>query len=241
MTDPAEYIESRRSGDKVADGVGCTQALVLIVVGPPGSGKGTQCAELARILQIPHVSTGNLVREYASQFGVGIRSEIDRGVLISDELISSLLVKRISAPDCHDGFILDGFPRTLHQAQFLDRYLQQDSRPVRTKIVLELTVTRASILRRMAGRRVCPVCSCVTNIYPLSIGQDLKCPVDGANLVVRSDDRKEVVFERLETYEKHARTILSYYCRTAVIRVDGEDAADVVTRKILSAVSFVAK
>jgi adenylate kinase len=234
-------MESRRPGDKVADGVGCTQALVLIVVGPPGSGKGTQCAKLAGILQIPHVSTGNLLREQASQFGIGMRSEIDRGVLVSDELISSLLVRRISAPDCHGGFILDGFPRTLHQAQFLDRYLERDSGPVRKKVVLELTANRASILRRMSGRRVCPVCSCVANIYPSSSGQDLKCPADGANLVVRSDDREEVVIKRLETYEKHAWTVLSYYCRTAVIRVDGEDAADVVTRKIVSAVSFAAK
>src|SRR5262249_5886983 len=126
-------------------------------------------------------------------------------------------------------------------AQFLDRCLQQDREPVRKKVVLELTVTRASLLRRVAGRRVCPVCCWVTNIHPLSTRHDLKCPVDGANWVVRPEDGEEVVNERLETYEKHVRMILSYYCRTTVIRVDGEDGADMVTRKILSAVSFAGK
>lgn len=214
--------------------------LVLIVIGAPGSGKGTQCEKVASYLRIPHISTGNMLRKQNAQLNSRDANSMIQGELISDAAVRSLLIERISAVDCERGFILDGFPRTVNQAHLLDSYLRKAYRDEYCKVVMELIASKATVTRRLSARRICPLCNSVfRNANAESLTVDT-CPADGTTLTKRMDDREDVVLRRVQAYHDYRRPILSYYCNATFLQVEGEGHEDEVTSRILEKILAVA-
>jgi adenylate kinase len=190
--------------------------LCLILFGSPGSGKGTQAKLLKESLGIAHISTGDMLRERVvsgDEIGRSVASLMQAGELVPDETVNRLVEERIEQPDTVNGFILDGYPRTVQQAQLLAELLVL--RPVRT-IVVHLVVDYNVIIARISGRRQCPTCGSVygiNSIAPNSVGV---CDKDGAKLVVRDDDREEVVRERLRSYEQQTSPVLAFFKKSGI-------------------------
>jgi adenylate kinase len=178
----------------------------LIFIGPPGAGKGTQSARLIERLGIPHLSTGDMLREAVEQQtpeGIAAADYINRGALVPDDIILAMVARRIAEPDCAKGCLFDGFPRTVPQAQALDRLLA--GKKLTLDAVLELTANEDSVVRRLSGRG-------------------------------RSDDRPEVIRERLEAYRRETEPLIEYYGQQGLLRsVDGEGTPDEVATRILTA------
>lgn len=197
----------------------------IILFGPPGSGKGTQAKLLKAALGIPHISTGDMLRERIASgdsLGLQVKDIMQAGRLVPDEVVNQLVADRIAQPDCRQGFILDGYPRTLPQAAELERLL--GDRGYR-ELVIHLKVDYTKVIARIAGRRVCPVCGTLYSLTSNPPRQPEVCDRDGARLVIRDDDRESVIRERLEAYERLTRPLLDYYGRKGgVLReVDGND------------------
>lgn len=199
----------------------------LILFGPPGSGKGTQAKLLKSSLAIPHISTGDMLRERIASgdpLGLEVQDLMHSGRLVPDEVANRLVEDRISQPDCAAGFILDGYPRTLQQAQVLDGTLEgRGYRPV----VIHLKVDYTKIIRRIAGRRQCPVCGTLYSLTSNPPRQAETCDRDGARLAIRDDDKESVIRERLEGYERQTRPVLEYFAAggQAVHEVDGSEGS----------------
>ncbi len=204
----------------------------VILLGAPGAGKGTQAKMLSARYGIPQLSTGDLLRDNVSrgtELGKQAKAVMDRGELVPDELVEGMLTERIrTGGDALRGFILDGFPRTLAQAQWLDRFLQQWGAELGQKqgvpaIVINVAVAYNQLLRRLTGRRSCPTCGRIYNIYfqPPRVA-DL-CDADGSKLVTRRDDCEEVISERLKAYERQTLPLTEYYRSRGVLReIDGD-------------------
>jgi len=190
--------------------------LCLILFGSPGSGKGTQAKLLKQSLGIAHISTGDMLRERVASgdaVGQAVASLMQAGELVPDETVNRLVEERIDQPDCVNGFILDGYPRTVQQANLLAELLVL--RPVRT-IVVHLVVDYNVIIARISGRRQCPTCGALygaTSSAPKSPGV---CDQDGMKLVVRDDDREEVVRERLRAYEQQTAPVLAFFKKSGI-------------------------
>lgn len=187
--------------------------LALILFGPPGSGKGTQAKLLAKQLALPHISTGDMLRRTIQKEDfpeTGIRAVMQAGNLVSDELVNQLLIQRISEPDCVSGFILDGYPRTLAQAQNLFQLLKTLGKQL---VILHLKLDQRIVMARLTGRRQCPQCGSLYNLVSNPPRVDERCDKDGAILVVREDDRESVIRNRLKAYEKQTRPVLGYFRR----------------------------
>jgi adenylate kinase len=200
-------------------------APALILFGSPGSGKGTQAKLLRQSLRLPHISTGDMLREHiAAGDEIGRRAEqlIKAGKLVPDELVNELVKVRIQKPDVRDGMILDGYPRTLNQARVLLKMLEPYGfRPA----VIHLMVDYEKIVARLSGRRQCPVCG---TLYSLATNPPKVpgiCDLDGAKLVTREDDREEVIRERLREYDSQTLPILSFFREAGVPMIE-VDAAD---------------
>lgn len=225
---------------KIRTGKACS--LIVIAMGPPGSGKGTQCRKLAKLLQIPHVSTGDMLRERLpvnSELCGKAKEVIAKGGLVPDNLVFSLILQRIAAADCAGGFILDGFPRTVEQALLLDAHLSHKRLRGRfcRKIVLQLNIRGGSLLQRLSGRRVCPSCASVFNVTPDTSDNQALCVFDGSQLVTREDDGEEAIARRLGIYERQTLPVLRYYAgREEIVEVDGDRPVDVVTAEALKAI-----
>jgi adenylate kinase len=186
--------------------------VVLLLFGPPGCGKGTQSRLIADWLKIPAISTGNMLRaEIKAGTGLGkaAQATIAAGGLVSDDLVNRVLQARIQQPDCSGGFILDGYPRTLEQAGFLDRSLAalHAGRPV----VLHFDVPTDALIGRMTSRRLCPKCGRTYNLLSARPKTPGKCDDDGEALITRKDDREEIFRERLKAYDELTRPILAHY------------------------------
>jgi adenylate kinase len=184
----------------------------VILFGPPGAGKGTQARELGRRLAVPHISTGEMLRaEVAagSEMGRQAQGIMGRGNLVSDEWANGLVRKRLAEPDCDSGFVLDGYPRTRSQAEFLEKLL--DGRNGPPMLICNLVVGYNEIIRRTTGRRVCPRCGTNYNIHLQPPRNDTVCDRDGTPLEVRLDDREDAVRERLEAYDRQSRPVLDYF------------------------------
>jgi adenylate kinase len=213
----------------------------IILVGAPGSGKGTQAKRIAQVLGVPQISTGDLLRDNVSrgtELGLKAKQTMDRGELVSDQLVCDMVAERLRQPDCAKGCILDGFPRTVSQAEWLDQYLQEgkffDAKP---PIVIQLGVEYNSLLQRLTGRRTCPTCGRIYNIYLQSPRVAGVCDIDGAVLTTRRDDREEVIIERLKAYEQQTLPLADYYRRRGrLLEVDGDLAPDDVTAGALKAI-----
>ncbi len=205
----------------------------LILLGAPGAGKGTQAEMLAEKLQIPTISTGNMLREAmanGSELGKQVKQAMDEGRLVADELVLGIVAERTAKPDCKNGFILDGVPRTLAQAKALD------AMGVRLDHVVSLEIADAVIEGRMTGRRVCPKCGASYHITANPPKQDNTCDLCGAQLVIRKDDATETVKSRLAIYHETTEVLKDYYAAQGKLRlVEGNQSIEGAFKDILKA------
>jgi adenylate kinase len=191
--------------------------LVILLFGPPGCGKGTQSPLITDLLKIPAVSTGEMLRSEvnsATPLGKIVADILAQGGLVSDELVNQMLVNRIAKPDTKNGFQLDGYPRTVAQAQFLDEVLQDNelARP----LVLYFTAKDSVLIERITSRRQCPACGKIYNLLFKPPKKANHCDADGMSLIRRKDDTVEVVTQRLEEYNKNTRPVIEYYQSSGV-------------------------
>ncbi len=210
----------------------------IVLFGSPGSGKGTQAKMLSECLGIPHVSTGDMLRERIRQSAdqnTGLAARMHSGALVSDEVVNSMVQERLSQPDAAAGFILDGYPRTMDQAAHLTGWL--DRRGIR-ELVIYLAVDYNVVIARLTGRRQCPRCGTLYNLVSRPPRVDEHCDLDGEKLVIRDDDREAVIRERLDAYERQTRPVLDYLTSAGrrVMEVDAScDPPQVVFQKICQA------
>jgi len=213
----------------------------VVLLGPPGAGKGTQAKRIMERYQVPQVSTGDLLRynvAQGTQLGKAAKAVMDRGELVSDDLVCEMVRLRLKQPDCRRGYILDGFPRTAAQAVWLDALLEDkffdNSRPTRAwPIVIRLDVDYNQLLLRITGRRSCPTCGRIYNVHFQPPRVDEVCDVDGNRLVTRNDDRLEVIQPRLAAYQEQTTPVADYYQRTGrLISINGDRPVDEVTQQI---------
>ena len=186
--------------------------MVILLFGPPGCGKGTQSPLISRMLHIPAISTGEMLRaevESGTALGQEAQAVLAAGQLVGDEIVNRMLVHRITQPDCKDGFLLDGYPRTLPQAVYLDGELEQLGFPRPT--VFHLATPQSVLIERISSRRQCPKCGRIYNLLFKPPVRPGVCDDDGTRLVRRSDDSVEVVRARLESYERLTAPIMAHY------------------------------
>jgi adenylate kinase len=210
-------------------------AMNIVIVGPPGAGKGTQADQLSRWLKVPHVASGDFFRaEQRAGTALGLQAQtfLDKGMLVPDELTTSMILERLSRKDCADGVVLDGYPRTLPQARALDAAFKADGHDRRIDLVLLLTVSEETVMHRMVDRISCGNCGKVYNLRYKAPKVDGVCDRCGHPLYVRSDDKIATLQERLSIYSQETKPMIDYYrLRNLVEAVDGEqDMDEVFTR-----------
>jgi adenylate kinase len=207
----------------------------VIFLGPPGAGKGTQARQIAESCSVLHLSSGDMLREHVvrgTPLGLRAKPIMARGELVPDDLVLSMVEDRISWPDCDGGFILDGFPRTLPQAEKLDEILRRRFKC--EPLVLHFVVDENRLMRRLTGRRTCVIGGEIYNVYDHPPKVPGRCDRDGGELIQRPDDREEVIAERLAAYELQTRPLVEYYRRRGLVKdVDGMAAPEAVTRNVL--------
>ncbi len=216
-------------------------ALHLIMLGPPGAGKGTQADRFARARGIPKISTGDMLREAVktgTEVGLRAKAIMDRGELVSDEVIIDIVRERLDKDDARAGFILDGFPRTVAQAQALDR-LMDGRDPL---IVVDITVEDGELVRRLGARRICEACGANAEGTLGAAGSETeRCGRCGGRLKQRADDSEAVVRERLRVYHRDTEPVVDYYRRRPSFRaINGAQAADGVLADLVAAVEAAA-
>jgi adenylate kinase len=208
--------------------------LNLVLLGPPGSGKGTQGERLNEDLRLPYYATGDILRGAVrdeSELGRTAKEYMDRGDLVPDEVIVGVIAERLDSGEARDGFILDGFPRTTPQAEALDAKLDELERSVTA--VLLIDVSDDEVVRRLGGRRTCEANGHVFHVEFEPPQQDGVCDIDGSELIVRDDDKPEVIRKRLETYHEKTEPLVSYYdSRSVLRRIAGEAPPEEVAEKI---------
>lgn len=206
----------------------------LVILGPPGAGKGTQAASIVDTFNVVHISTGDIFRENIKNdtpLGKKAKSYMDCGELVPDELVNDLVVDRLQKPDVENGFLLDGFPRTVNQAVALDAALEQ----MGTKLdrVINIVVASDLLIDRAVGRRVCPTCGRTYHIKNQKPAVEGKCDDDGASLIQRDDDTEETVKKRIDVYERQTSPLIDYYkAQGLLLDIDGSKDIDVVFEDI---------
>ena len=210
----------------------------VIFLGPPGAGKGTQAKELARKFSAPHLSTGDMLREHVAQgTSLGMRAQpiMARGELVPDSIVLRMVAHRIERPDCSHGFVFDGFPRTVAQAQWLGELLKQHG--FKPPLVVHFVIDPAMVLRRITGRRICKVGGEIYNVYERPTKVEGRCDNDGGELEQRPDDREEIVKTRLAAYEKQTAPLVAYYRRLGRLRdVDATKSVEEVAKRVVQIV-----
>ncbi|HEX3987166.1 MAG TPA: adenylate kinase [Acidobacteriaceae bacterium] len=212
----------------------------ILLMGAPGVGKGTQAKELVAKWGVPQISTGDLLRyhrDHGTPLGQKTKEIMASGKLVPDELVNQMVAERLQQPDTANGFILDGFPRTLGQAKWLDKHIGADPTALPV-IAVSIRVSYNQLLRRITGRRSCPVCGTIYNIYLHPPKVDEKCDLDGSPLTRRSDDTEEVFQERMRTYETQTAPVVEHYrAQGRFEEVDGEQPVEVVAAGVEAAVA----
>ena len=208
----------------------------IVLLGAPGSGKGTQAQRLMAKHGVPQVSSGDLLRDAVArgtELGKKAKAVMESGQLVSDDIVLGLIRDRLSRPDAANGFILDGFPRNIDQANSLNDLLAQIGQPL--DAVLLLDVSHATLMQRLAGRRICPKCGSVYNVSSMPAGVTA-CPKDGAEVYQRPDDKEEVIAKRLEVYAQQTRPLIKHYTKLGLLRtVAGEGELDAVAERMEAA------
>ena len=221
----------------------------IVLLGPPGAGKGTQSKHISEHYRIPQISTGDLLREHVKQgtpLGLEARAVMARGELVPDNLVCDIVAWRLREPDSQRGFILDGFPRTQKQAVWLNAFLKLEffesgKWASWLPIVIRIRVDYNKLLLRITGRRTCPTCGRIYNIHSQPPLVDEICDTDGTKLVVREDDREEVIRERLDAYERQTKPLAEYYeGLSRLLSVDGDRPVDEVTADIFQKIDGAA-
>ena len=207
----------------------------IVLLGAPGSGKGTQAQRLQAKYGVPQVSSGDLLRDAVArgtELGLKAKAVMDAGQLVSDDIVLGLIRDRLNRPDATNGFILDGFPRNKDQANSLNALLAEIGQPLDAVLLLE--VRRETLMQRLAGRRICPKCGTVYNVHTLA--GESSCPKDGTELLQRPDDKEEVIAKRLEVYEKQTQPLIEHYTRLGLLRaIAGEGELDEVFERMEAA------
>ncbi len=196
---------------------------IMVIIGAPGAGKGTQSRLLSEKYGYPQISTGDILREMAradTPLGRKIKEKMTTGELVSDEILAEVILDRTSRPDCNDGYILDGYPRTLDQARLLEELAVKQGKQVR---LARIVVSEEALFKRLTGRRACPTCGEIYNIYLRLPKVEGVCDLDGTSLTQRSDDTPEAVSRRFEEYRRSTAPLIDYYQQSGrLIELNGE-------------------
>ncbi|MGQ9475582.1 MAG: adenylate kinase [Actinomycetota bacterium] len=206
----------------------------LVLLGPPGAGKGTQAERISEIYGIPHVSTGDILRDNLkrrTELGLKAKEYMDRGELVPDEVVIGIVRDRLAEPDCAEGFVLDGFPRTVAQADALKEMLAGMGKTLQH--VLNIQVPDETVVERLTARRTCRACGAVYHLKFDPPREEGKCDACGGELYVRDDDREETVRARLEEYRAKTQPLIDYYRAEGLLReIDGGASMDEVLASI---------
>ncbi|GAN33686.1 MAG: adenylate kinase [Candidatus Brocadia sp. AMX2] len=215
----------------------------IVFLGPPGAGKGTQAETISREKKLPHISSGNLLREAVetdTETGRKAREYIEKGLLVPDQIVVDIIKDRIVKDDCKDGFILDGFPRTVSQAKVLDEMLKQLGNKL--DLVFYFSVSEESVILRLSGRRICSSCGANYHIKFVPSSKDGICDKCGGKLYQRADDKLETVSERLRVYHDQTEDLVEYYKKNGILKEIIADAnIKVITKNIFDAIKCTQK
>jgi adenylate kinase len=210
----------------------------IIMLGAPGAGKGTQAKKLAAKYGIPHISTGDIFRtniKNGTDLGKKAKVYMDQGLLVPDELVVELVVDRFKEPDCKKGYVLDGFPRTIPQAQALDEALAKNNDAV--EYAIDVDVPDAKIVNRMSGRRACVGCGATYHVVTIPPNTENICDVCNGELILREDDKPETVEKRLMVYHEQTQPLIEYYQNKSILKsVDGTKDPDITFNEIIKIV-----
>jgi adenylate kinase len=210
----------------------------VILLGPPGSGKGTQAQKIGEQCHIPQISTGDILRGAVKEktpLGVEAKGYMDQGRLVPDEVVVGIVRDRVKAPDCNGGFILDGFPRTLPQAEALDATLQEMKKEI--DHVVSIEVGTEELLRRLTGRRTCRTCGAMYHLMFNPPAKEGICDTCGGELYQRDDDQEATIRARLQVYEEQTAPLIAYYRKRGLLRtIDGVGAIEKIFEEIVQAV-----
>lgn len=212
----------------------------IVLLGAPGAGKGTQAKNISEKLSIPHISTGDIFRANIkgnTPLGIKAKEFIDKGQLVPDDLTVEIVKDRLANPDCSKGFVLDGFPRTIPQAEYLDKVLASVN--VELDATLLIDVKDENIIQRMSGRRTCPNCGASYHIVFNPTQVEGICDVCSTPVIQRADDKAETVLSRLDTYHKQTQPLISYYQKAGKLKVaDGAEEVDETTERVFKALGI---
>ena len=212
----------------------------LILLGAPGAGKGTQAVMLSQRLNVPHISTGDIFRnniKSGTKLGLKAKEYMEKGGLVPDEITIAIVKDRIGQPDCARGFIFDGFPRTIPQAEYLDRVL--DEMGLLIDHVIDIYVTDQKIIERLSGRRVCPSCGAIYHLKSNPPEEADVCNSCKTGLIQREDDKEETVIKRLDTYHKQTEPLIEYYRNKGkLITVTGQETIEETTKGVQKALGI---
>lgn len=212
--------------------------LRAVLLGPPGAGKGTQAVRLVEKYEIPHISTGDIFRKNikeGTELGKKAQEYMNAGALVPDGLVVDLVKDRLQQDDCKNGFLLDGFPRTIFQAEKLDEFLSESNQKM--DIVINLKVEKEALIKRLTGRRVCKDCGASYHIVNVPPKKEGVCDICGGELIQRKDDNIETVENRINVYEDQTAPLIGYYKEAgSLVDFDGEASLDEVFDAIVQAI-----
>ena len=216
-----------------------TEPTYVILLGPPASGKGTQAARLKEYLGVPHIASGDLFRynlKNETALGLKAKEYMDRGALVPDDITIGMVLDRLSRPDCEDGALFDGFPRTLPQAKALDEALAEQGEKLDR--VLNIQVPDEELVERVSGRRICRTCGEPYHVKYKQPEKEGICDLDGGELYQRDDDKPETVRKRIKVYWEQTSPLIDYYREKGILRdIDGDQPIDEVTEALKEAVA----
>ena len=211
--------------------------LRLVLLGPPGAGKGTQASAIVKKYNIPHISTGDIFRaniKMGTELGKKAKEYMDKGLLVPDDLVVSIVRERLTEDDCKEGFLLDGFPRTVNQGEALD--IELENMGLKLDKVVNIDVEKDTLIQRAIGRRICKDCGATYHIDFNPPKEEGICNLCQGGLFQRDDDKKETVEKRIEVYQNQTKPLIDYYTeKRLILNVDGTKSIDIVFEEIIKA------